>query len=117
MKRRLIAAAALALLLHTPLTSQTRQARSIKKPTNQASRTGQASRPKPRPNLVTDPTLYVVGYAHLDTEWRWEYPQTIGEYLPKTMRNNFAFFEKYPNYIFNFTGAYRYSLMKDYYPS
>jgi len=33
------------------------------------------------------------------------------------MRNNFALFEKYPNYIFNFTGAYRYHLMKDYYPS
>ncbi|MGH9970919.1 MAG: hypothetical protein ACREBG_24435, partial [Pyrinomonadaceae bacterium] len=41
-----------------------------------------------RPNLATEPTLYVVGYAHLDTEWRWEYPQTIGEHLPKTMRNN-----------------------------
>ncbi|HET9711714.1 MAG TPA: hypothetical protein VFP64_07525, partial [Pyrinomonadaceae bacterium] len=66
---------------------------------------------------MTQPTLYVVGYAHLDTEWRWEYPQTIGEYLPKTMRNNFAFFEKYPNYIFNFTGANRYRLIKEYYPS
>ena len=33
------------------------------------------------------------------------------------MRNNFAFFEKYPNYIFNFTGSYRYRLMKDYYPA
>ena len=22
------------------------------------------------------PTLYVVGYAHLDTEWRWDYPTT-----------------------------------------
>src|ERR1700686_5257069 len=26
------------------------------------------------PNLAKEPTLYVVGYAHLDTEWRWEYP-------------------------------------------
>ena len=51
------------------------------------------------------PTLYVVGYAHLDTEWRWEYPQVISEYLPKTMRANFALFEKYPHYIFNFSGA------------
>jgi alpha-mannosidase len=119
MKRKLIAAAALALLLHTPLTSQTRQARSaLKRNTNQASRTGHASqKPKPRPNLATEPTLYVVGYAHLDTEWRWEYPQTIGEYLPKTMRNNFAWFEKYPNYIFNFSGANRYRLIKEYYPS
>ena len=32
-------------------------------------------------DLTKQPTLYVVGYAHLDTEWRWEYPQTIGEYL------------------------------------
>src|SRR5688572_32408289 len=96
MKRQLIAAAALALLLQTPLTSQTRQdRRSLKKNTNQVSRTGHASqKPKPRPNLATEPTLYVVGYAHLDTEWRWEYPQTINEYLPKTMRNNFAFLDR-----------------------
>ena len=119
MKRQLIAAAALALLLQTPLTSQTRQdRRPLKKNTNQASRTGHASqKSKPRPNLATEPTLYVVGYAHLDTEWRWEYPQTINEYLPKTLRNNFAFFEKYPNYIFNFTGANRYRLIKEYYPA
>src|SRR6266496_1710074 len=37
----------------------------------------------PRPNLATEPTLYIVGYAHLDTEWRWEYPQVIQEYLTK----------------------------------
>jgi alpha-mannosidase len=70
----------------------------------------------PAPNLAKQPTLYVVGYAHLDTEWRWEYPQVIQEYLPKTLRNNFALFEKYPHYIFNFTGANRYRLMKEYYP-
>jgi alpha-mannosidase len=75
------------------------------------------SPPRTAPNLGKQPTLYVVGYAHLDTQWRWEYPQVIQEYLPKTMRNNFALFEKYPNYIFNFTGSYRYSLMKDYYPA
>jgi alpha-mannosidase len=71
----------------------------------------------PRPNLRKEPTLYVVGYAHLDTEWRWEYPQVIQEYLTKTMRNNFALFEKYPHYIFNFTGANRYRMMKEYYPA
>ena len=71
----------------------------------------------PRPNLAKEPTLYVVGYAHLDTEWRWEYPQVIQEYLTKTMRNNFMLFEKYPSYIFNFTGANRYRLMKEYYPA
>src|SRR5207302_1904188 len=69
------------------------------------------------PDLAKQPTLYVVGYAHLDTQWRWEYPQVIREYLPKTMRNNFALFEKYPHYIFNFSGANRYRLMKEYYPA
>jgi hypothetical protein len=31
----------------------------------------------PPPDLTKQPTLYVVGYAHLDTEWRWEYPLVI----------------------------------------
>ncbi|HSE33929.1 MAG TPA: glycoside hydrolase family 38 C-terminal domain-containing protein, partial [Pyrinomonadaceae bacterium] len=70
-----------------------------------------------RPNLAKERTLYVVGYAHLDTEWRWEYPQVIQEYLTKTLRNNFMLFEKYPSYIFNFTGANRYRFFKEYYPS
>ncbi|HWS87916.1 MAG TPA: glycoside hydrolase family 38 C-terminal domain-containing protein [Pyrinomonadaceae bacterium] len=69
-----------------------------------------------RPDLTREPTLYVVGYAHLDTQWRWEYPQVIDEYLPATMRDNFALFEKYPNYVFNFTGANRYRMMKEYWP-
>ncbi|MDT7605300.1 MAG: alpha-mannosidase, partial [Acidobacteriota bacterium] len=71
----------------------------------------------PLPDLTREPTLYVVGYAHLDTEWRWEYPQTIGEFLPKTMHDNFALFEKYPHYVFNFSGANRYRMMKEYYPA
>jgi alpha-mannosidase len=79
--------------------------------------TNHANMNSPRPNLAKEPTLYAVAYAHLDTEWRWEYPQVIQEYLTKTMRNNFALFEKYPHYIFNFTGANRYRLMKEYYPS
>src|SRR5579885_2522741 len=67
-------------------------------------------------DLSKQPTLYVVGYAHLDTEWRWQYPQTIDEYLSKTLRNNFYLSDTYPHYIFNFTGANRYRLMKEYYP-
>ena len=68
------------------------------------------------PDLTREPTLYVVGYAHLDTQWRWEYPQVIREYLPKTMHDNFALFEKYPHYVFNFSGANRYRMMKEYWP-
>ncbi len=69
-----------------------------------------------KPDLSKQPTLYVVGYAHLDTEWRWEYPQVISEYLRKTLTENFRLFDAYPHYTFNFSGANRYRLMKEYYP-
>src|SRR5438874_9769668 len=72
---------------------------------------------QPAPDLSKQPTLYLVGYAHLDTQWRWEYPQTIKEFLPRTMHDNFALFEKYPHYIFNFSGANRYRMMREYYPA
>jgi alpha-mannosidase len=69
------------------------------------------------PDITKTPTLYVVPYAHLDTQWRWEFPQTISEYLLKTMRVNFDYFDKYPHYVFNWTGANRYRLMKEYFPA
>ncbi len=75
-----------------------------------------ASAPNSTPNLTKQPTLYVVPYAHLDTQWRWDYVQTINEYLPATMHDNFVLFEKYPHYVFNFSGANRYRMMKEYYP-
>src|SRR5438067_6320115 len=113
--KRLLVCSALCCFAVSIVVGQTRRrppARSTPKP-NQSK-----ARPvSPSPNLAKEPTLYVVGYAHLDTEWRWEYPQVIQEYLTKTMRNNFALFEKYPHYIFNFSGANRYRLMKEYYPA
>jgi alpha-mannosidase len=69
------------------------------------------------PDITQVPTLYVVPYAHLDTQWRWEMPQTISEYLLKTMRVNFDYIDKYPHYVFNWTGSNRYRLMKEYFPS
>ena len=68
------------------------------------------------PDISKTPTLYVVPYAHLDTQWRWEMPQTISEYLLKTMRVNFEYIDRYPHYVFNWTGANRYRLMKEYFP-
>jgi alpha-mannosidase len=70
-----------------------------------------------RPDLTRQPTLYMVGYAHLDTQWRWSYPQVIREMLPKTLHDNFRYFESYPHYIFNFSGANRYRMIKEYYPA
>jgi alpha-mannosidase len=79
--------------------------------------TASRSQTAEKPELTKQPTLYVVGYAHLDTEWRWEYPQVISEYLRKTMEDNFALLDKYPHYVFNFSGANRYRFMKEYFPA
>lgn len=65
---------------------------------------------------MPDPTIYTVATAHLDTSWHWTLERTIGEYIPKTLEDNFALFEKYPDYTFSFEGAYRYALMEEYYP-
>ena len=67
-------------------------------------------------DLSTGHTLYTVGYAHLDSQWRWSYPQMIREFIYNTLVDNFALFEKYPDYVFNFSGSRRYMMMKEYYP-
>lgn len=69
------------------------------------------------PDLSKQPTLYVVAYSHLDTQWRWEYPRVINDYIPKTMHDNFVLLDRYPHYIFNFSGANRYRMMKEYWPA
>jgi len=76
----------------------------------------QAQQIKPEYDLSKDRVLYTIGYAHLDTEWNWEYPTTIDEYIKNIMTENFHLFEKYPEYVFNFTGSRRYEMMKEYYP-
>ncbi|MDP4238198.1 MAG: glycoside hydrolase family 38 C-terminal domain-containing protein [Bacteroidota bacterium] len=67
-------------------------------------------------DISRDKVLYTIGYAHLDTEWNWDYPTTINEYIKNIMEENFYLFEKYPDYVFNFTGSRRYRMMKEYYP-
>lgn len=69
-----------------------------------------------RPDFTRDKVFYVVPYSHLDTQWRWDYPSVINEDLKKTITPNFALMEKYPGYVFNFAGTWRYELMKEYYP-
>lgn len=62
------------------------------------------------------PTIYTVATAHLDTVWNWDFERTVREYIPATLDDNFKLFEKYPDYVFSFEGAYRYELMEEYYP-
>src|ERR1022692_1469196 len=69
-----------------------------------------------RLDLSRESVLYEIGYSHLDTQWRWAYPQVIREFIPNTIHQNLPLFEKYPDYIFNWTGANRYRMMQEYYP-
>lgn len=65
---------------------------------------------------LTQPTLFLVPYTHLDDVWRWSYPQVIRDFLKLTLDDNFAAFEKYPDYVFNWSGASRYQMIQEYYP-
>ena len=60
--------------------------------------------------------IYTIATAHLDTIWNWDFEYVIDNYLKNTLDDNFAMFEKYPDYRFNFEGAYRYELFEEYYP-
>ena len=65
---------------------------------------------------MSENRIYATSTAHLDTVWRWELPKTIEEFIPSTIEENFELIEKYPEYRFNFEGAYRYALIEEYYP-
>jgi len=65
---------------------------------------------------LTKPTLFIMTYTHLDDFWRWSYPQTIRDFLKNTLDDNFDAFQEYPNYVFNWSGASRYQMMREYYP-
>ena len=67
-------------------------------------------------STATKGTLYTVATAHLDTQWLWTIQTTIRDFLPKTFNENFALMEKFPGYVFNFEGAFRYMLIREYYP-
>ena len=61
-------------------------------------------------------TVYMAANAHLDTQWNWNIQKTIGEFLPNTLRQNFALMEAFPDYKFSFEGAVKYYWFKEYYP-
>ncbi len=66
--------------------------------------------------MKKDKKVYTVATAHLDTCWLWTYEKTVSTFVPGTLKENFALFEKYPDYKFNFEGSNRYELMEEYYP-
>ncbi|MDF2566839.1 MAG: alpha-mannosidase, partial [Oscillospiraceae bacterium] len=67
-------------------------------------------------NQSVTKTINAVATSHLDTNWSWDLEQSIEEYLPETYEENVDLIKDYPDYKFNFEGAYRYQLLKEYYP-
>jgi len=67
-------------------------------------------------DISKERVLYTVGYTHLDSEYEWDYKTTVSEYLKNTMEENYRLFEKFPDYVFSFTGSRRYRLMNEYHP-
>ncbi len=65
---------------------------------------------------LKEKSIYTIATAHLDTSWLWDLETTIRSMIPATLNCNFKYFEKYPDYVFNFEGSYRYELMEEYYP-
>ena len=61
--------------------------------------------------------IYTISSAHLDTSWLWTQKETVRDYLPRTLKENFEYFNKYPEYRFNFEGSYRYGLIEETIPS
>lgn len=59
---------------------------------------------------------YMVADAHLDTQWNWDIQTTIKHYVWNTINQNLYLLDNYPDYVFNFEGAVKYSWMKEYYP-
>src|SRR3954468_3826824 len=74
------------VLLLLLVITQTGHSEKIGAPTTTTATTLATSRPI---DIGKEKTLFVVGYAHLDTQWRWAYPQVIREFIPNTMRDNF----------------------------
>lgn len=61
-------------------------------------------------------TVYIVPVSHLDTEWLWTIADTITTYLEPTFRGNMELLDRYPDFRFGFEGAYRYMLLREYFP-
>ena len=59
---------------------------------------------------------YMVADAHLDTQWNWDIQTTIKHYVWNTINQNLYLLDNYPDYVFNFEGAVKYSWKKEYYP-
>lgn len=43
--------------------------------------------------------IYTIANSHLDTVWCWDFETTVKKFIPSTLDENFALFEKYPTTV------------------
>lgn len=55
---------------------------------------------KPVNPFVRQWTGHLVGHAHIDTQWLWEYPETVAEF-GKTFGSAVKFLEEFPDFTFS----------------
>ncbi|KAB2960925.1 MAG: hypothetical protein F9K18_10990, partial [Thermoanaerobaculia bacterium] len=60
--------------------------------------------------------LHVVVLSHLDTQWRWTLRDTVRRWLPRTVTECEAMFERHPAWTLSFEGAARYRLLATHHP-
>lgn len=66
-------------------------------------------------NGSTAPTLYLMGQSHLDVAWLWPIEETKRK-IARTMSNQLALMEEYPEYRYVQSQPYLFRLAKELYP-
>lgn len=66
-------------------------------------------------NGSTAPTFYAFGHAHLDVAWLWPWAETERK-IARTVANQLALFDEYPDYHFLQSQPYLYTMLKARYP-
>ncbi|WP_238358153.1 alpha-mannosidase [Cohnella zeiphila] len=66
-------------------------------------------------NGSTSPLLYLMGQSHLDIAWLWPIEETKRK-IARTMSNQLALMEEYPDYRYVQSQPYLFQLAKTYYP-
>lgn len=59
--------------------------------------------------------IYLIGYSHIDTAWKWRWRETV-EVMKDTTNIVLNFMEEYPEFIFAQSAAQHYLWMEEYYP-
>ncbi|MBD2872065.1 alpha-mannosidase [Paenibacillus arenilitoris] len=66
-------------------------------------------------NGSTSPLLYLMGQSHLDIAWLWPIEETKRK-IARTMSNQLALMEEYPDYRYTQSQPYLFQLAKELYP-